>query len=360
MKINRKRLLIVIAVLAVASAVAFRLFLNARSGSGQAAQVHIAAEQGTTYQQLPYQEDILLVGSEGIKAYNAAGEEKWNISKAMANPFADIGGKYILLSDLSGKSYALYSGSKLLYEAELQTALISAKVNSNGYSILISEETGYNGVVTVFDLKGEEVFKWYSGEGYVVDADLSDDNRYLAVAQLMTDRDKLYSRFLVFDIRTNETVASAEREDSMMVKVQYNDGNWNVVSDTELLGYSKNGKERFAVNFGGREVSDFNIDNPNNMVIAMINSQNNTVLEMYDKNGKLRGSYEASGELKNLSVSGEVIVCSQLRELFYIDPAGQVRSRQSVSHDIKSIRLFGDRRHALVMGGSTANIVTVR
>lgn len=359
MKFHKRRLFIIAAVCVIAVAVLLRLWFSGGFSVGSVT-VHVDIEPGTSYQTLAYDNNILLVSGEGVRAYNTSGQEVWKIQTANTAPFIDTEGKYLFIGETGGKSFAVYSGSKELRTCKPENNLISAKLNKNGYTVLLCEEAGYNGKAVVQNLKGNEVFKWYSGEGYVTDAALSDDNRYLAVAQLMTNKEKVYSRMIFFDIEKNEQIATEEREDCIIAEVRSSSGGWISVSDSELLGFTKTGKLKYEVGFQGRAVSAFDIENPNNLVFAFINNQNNTVLEMYDKNGKLRGSYEASGELKNLSVQGEVILCSQLRNLMYLDPSGRLRKTERISHDMKNVQLFSDRKHALVMGGTTANILKIR
>ena len=359
MRFHKKRLFLIAAVCVVTAAVLLRLGLSGGLTVGSVA-VHVDIEPGTSYQTLAYDKDVLLVSGEGVCAYNASGQEVWRIQTANTSPFVDTEGKYLLIGEMSGKSFGVYSGNKELRACKPENNLISAKLNKNGYTVLLCEEAGYKGKAVVQNLKGNEVFKWYSGEAYMTDAALSDDNRYLAVAQLMTNKEKVYSRMIFFDIEKNEQIAMEEREDCIIAEVRFSGSGWTAVSDSELLGFTKTGKIKYEVGFQGRTVSDFNIDNPNNMVFAFINNQNNTVLEMYDKNGKLRGSYAASGELKNLTVKGEVVLCSQLRNLMYLDPSGRLRKTESISHDMKNVQLFGDRKHVLVMGGTTANILKIR
>nr|QGT51016.1 hypothetical protein Firmicute1046_0920 [uncultured Firmicutes bacterium] len=356
---HKKRLFLVLAVCVIVAAVILRVWLSGGITVGSTA-VQVDIEPGTSYQTLAYDKNVLLMSGEGVRAFNTAGQEVWKIQTANTNPFIDVAGKYLLIGEMAGKSFSVYSGNKELRTCKPENTLISAKLNKNGYVVMLCEEAGYKGLAVVQNPRGNEIFKWHSGEGYVVDAALSDDNRYLAVAQIMTNKEKVYSRMIFFDIEKNEQVAAEEREDCIIAKVQFSNGGWVTVSDTEFLGFTKTGKLKYEVGFQGRTVSAFQIDNPNNMVFAFINNQNNTVLEMYDKNGKLRGSYAASGELKNLSVEGEVILCSQLRSVMYIDPAGRMRKSESISHDMKSIQLFSDRKHAFVMGGNTADILKIR
>jgi hypothetical protein len=57
----------------------------------------------------------------------------------------------------------------------------SVETPSVGYTVLISEEAGFLGVVTVTDSAGEALYKWQSSEGYVLAAEVSPRHNSLAV-----------------------------------------------------------------------------------------------------------------------------------------------------------------------------------
>ncbi|MDR2360620.1 MAG: hypothetical protein LBD85_05005 [Oscillospiraceae bacterium] len=75
--------------------------------------------------------------------------------------------------------------------------IIAPVVNdSNVYTLEIGEETGYKGVITIYDSIGEAAFKWYSSDEYIVSGALEPNAETFAVVTLSADGCK----FRVFDL----------------------------------------------------------------------------------------------------------------------------------------------------------------
>jgi hypothetical protein len=67
---------------------------------------------------------------------------------------------------------------------------------AGSYSLEVTEESGYKGVVTVYDGTGEAAFKWYSPDEYIVAGSLESNAETFAVVTLS----EAGCRFRVFDL----------------------------------------------------------------------------------------------------------------------------------------------------------------
>ena len=71
---------------------------------------------------------------------------------------------------------------EIVFAAVIIVSLTAAARADRGYYAECGEAEGYRGCVTVFNKAGESVYRWYSAEGYIVSADVSDNGKRLAVA----------------------------------------------------------------------------------------------------------------------------------------------------------------------------------
>ena len=67
---------------------------------------------------------------------------------------------------------------------DLDGNISKININKNGYISLILSE---NIIVTV-NPEGKELFRTFLSKTYGVDTDISDDNKYLAIAECITSR----------------------------------------------------------------------------------------------------------------------------------------------------------------------------
>lgn len=356
---NKKRVLIVLAVFLL---VAVMVFSNpeVRQFFLETKDLSISFQAGTGYDAFVYGKEMLLVNKDGIRAIDRKGRESWSVVMPNTAPVLDKADKYIMLADLNGTSINVYEKDKLISQIKTEREILSAKMNKYGYVAAATDELGYKGAVTVFDKNGNDIFKWSSGSGYIGDVDISSKKK-LAVAQLMTDKEKVYSRVMLIDTGSDKDAKCIAEVDGIVMRLQYKDnGGLIAVTDSAVHGFKKNGKVDFKIDFGGRCLEGFNIENAGNMVFAFDGGLNNSVLESYSSRGKFRGSYETDGEMTAFDVNGECILAAGRNGIVRVAPSGKEKNRIEVSRDVKKIKIFPGRNEALLIGSASAEITKTK
>lgn len=322
--------------------------------------VKISFQAGTSYEPVVYGKEMLLVSNDGIRAIDNDGRESWSIVAPVTSPMVIVKNKSIMLADINGTGVNVYDREKIISQIKTEREILSAKMNKNGYVAVATDELGYKGAVMVYDRAGKQFFKWYSGSGYIGDIDISSDKQ-LAVAQLMTDKERLYTRIMVMDTDSDKEAECIAEIDGIVMKLKYKDnGGLLAVSSSGAYGFKKSGKEDFKIDFGGRTLVECNIENQRNMVFAFDSGLNNTILESYSAGGKLRGSYETDGEMLAFDVNGEYILSASLDGITRTSPSGKEKSKVDIKRDVKKIKIFKGRDELLLIGSGSAEIVKIR
>ncbi len=357
-KINKKRLLIVLAVFAVISVMIFsnpevQEFLFGQENA------KLSFQSGVEYEPFRYGEDMLLVSNEGIRAIDDSGKDSWTVVHQMTAPMTVVKGNYIMVASMNGTGVNVYKKNKPVSQIKTENEILTAKMNKDGYVAVATTELGYKGSVTVYKRGGEEIFKWYSGAGYIGNLDI-DSKGNLVVAQIMTDREAVYSRIMLIDTKNKKEAQCIAEKEGIVMKLRLNgSGKILAVSDEGVSCYKKDGKVSFEIDFGGRVPKDCNVENDDNLVFAFDSGLNNTILESYSASGKLRGSHEANGKIRAFDVCGEYIMYSTINGVTRISPKGKVKGEMSVSNDVKNLKIFSDRERVMSLGGSHAEILKI-
>jgi len=355
-KVNIKKLIISVILIVGIFVAAWIIFDS--TFPNMALHSEVASRAPRTHQTFEHSNAALIVGSDGLAAVNRRGDVVWNTNERFSFPFADVRGNYILHGARRGQDAIVYRNRREIYRVEMNESIRLGRVNSNGYSAIVTEAMGFNAMVTVFNRRGDEVYRWFVGDGYIVDVDIARDNRTLAIAKYSYAGTGILSTVTFVDIVRDDVLSIVTRYESLIFSIRFNrDGTLASVSDTEFLRLNRDGRLRHEVNFGGRQLSTFNIDSENTMVFAFVTSRGNTTVEIYNRDGMLRGSYQSQGRLRNITVSGDIILLSRLRTVVRISPNGRTEEVVTVPYDIKSLQIMGGRRHALIVGGNNASIV---
>lgn len=360
-RINSIRLCTIVAVFAVMLALFINIVIIPHTTYRTYSDLEF--DTGGEYRMYAYGSDILLLNNNGIKMVDNKGNDKWSQTYTLTNPMIDISGEYLLLADLDGNNTLnLFDtdGNNLL-TYPIDSDILSAKINKSRLVAAAVDEEGYKGSVVVYNKKAQEIFKWNSGEGYVTDIDISNDGKYVAVAQMMSDRDEVYSKIHVLNISNGQEAANIECDSSLIAKVNFDKhDNIIAVGENKVFGYSKKGRQNYAIDLAGKSPQTYDISNGNYLVFLCRDSRGNSVLEIYSLSGKLLGSYNSSYELKNISVCGSNIVASTSRNLLYLSYRGKLKKTVEISHDIMSLGIYGNNRNVLVLGGNKADIIRIR
>ncbi len=356
---SKRRIIAVIVVFVIIAAMIFsnpevHNYLSGRDNT------KLSFQKGINYDAVPYNKGVLLIGGDSVSLIDSRGRESWSIVSSFTSPMVLTKNKYIMLADQKGTTVSVYENDRIISQIKTEREILTAKLNKNGYVAVATEELGYKGAVHVFDKDGTEVYKWLSGSGYIGDIDISSKNQ-LAVAQLMTDKEQIYTRILTFETKSEKEPKNIAQIDGIVMKLKYkSNGGIVAICDNGVYGFKWNGARDFVIDFDGRTAIGCNIENDNNMVFAFDSGLNNTILESYSSKGKRRGSYETNGEMTSFDVSGERIMVVTINGVYRITPKGKEKSHTVNPYDIKLIKIFPGRGQLLSIGSGTAEIISIK
>lgn len=356
--INKKRLIFVLIILAIILAVAFSSNIIGKFFHSSDV-FELEFQKGISYRLENYKNDVLFINNEEISCVNDRGEIIWTVLTGISDPAVSIKGEYILLSDIGGGTVFLIKEGKVLHKFQTNNTLLCAKVNKNGNTLLVTTETGYKGLATIYGPNGEEKFKWHSGNGYIADADISSKNN-LIISQISTKGSFVNSNIIFFNTKRNKKVECASYENCLISHLQFNvDNSFIVLSDDFISGFSSKCKEKYKIDFEGRVLKYYNTDYMNNVVLSFKGNVNDTIIEAYTRSGKLKGSYRPNDDIVSVDVNGELILLASGRKLSSLSPSGKVKTKKELTLDINKVKIFNSRKKAVILSGNNAMVYNI-
>ena len=300
--------------------------------------------------------NIVTLSSGELKVYDFEGNTKNTIKMKIGNPIYDIDDRYLGIADKNVTKIYLIEDDKLLWEKTLDVTVEKIEVNRNGYMAVVTKDSVYKSVVLVYSNKGELLLKSYVSNGYVIDTEISPDNRYLAIGEVDYSKTYIESTVKIIDIQKamkseENSVISTFVKDKLLVNLkikenlsiigQYTDsivnigyGNGNkqiydisnvYMVDIENSRYSmvvkkeeqddiiklKNTYVCIIFNEDGNEVAKYNIgDTTPKNVLAKLDSiaiNLGTELVVINQNGWIKKKYNSTKEISRYDLSGYII-----------------------------------------------------
>ncbi len=312
-------------------------------------------ESGSPYKTKAAGENVVLYNNRGAKIITSKGKVSASVSEALSEPLAETEGDYLILADLAGNHFAAcYKNGDEQYRLSIDKDIISAKVTPDGNCAVATDTDGYKGRITVYNKRGSEQYAWNSGGGYITDIDITDNGRYLAVAQLVVGDGKTDTKIQFIDTRRGDVVSTAERSGEAAAEVKFVGGDkLVVVTDSHIAAYNKNSKQLFDISLDGKSPSLYSLDSTDAIAVVTLDNRGNHVLEMYSYSGKQLGAYTATGEIRALSVCGRNAAIVEQKGIVRVTSGGKQKKVVNIAHDVKDICYF-DNGRILSVGASQA------
>lgn len=128
---------------------------------------------------IEFDSSIAMIDNDYFKIISADGFSDLSYQIAYANPTMVKNGHRILVYDKGGYAYSVFNKSGKIYEQELENQILNANISFDGNVVIITNESGYRGVVLAYDKNQREIYKWATSDYYIMDAAITDKNIYV-------------------------------------------------------------------------------------------------------------------------------------------------------------------------------------
>jgi len=227
-----------------------------------------------------YDKYIAILNKKVLYIYNSSGSVVEENDINISSPIFVSNNKFLAIAENNGNSLYLLSGGTLAWQTSVDGNISKININKNGYISVILSGTSYKSVVISFDAKGKELFKTYLSSNVAIDTDISNDNKYLSIAEID------YSGSIIKSTIKNISIEKAKTDPTNSVIYTYN------IKDNELLTNIKYQDKTNLLCITNNNVYLLNIsDTTDNEIMSIDNSHEfidinlkNNLLYSYNKN----------------------------------------------------------------------------
>ena len=173
---------------------------------------------------------------------------------ALEEPALSAGEEYAALYDLGGRNLFWLSADGTVREQSFAGDILLAEVSESGHCVVVSRESGYHALVSVWDREHREIYRWYCASAWVLGAEMSPDGKTLAV--LCASGSGSEVKFFALDSEKQQAAFAVS--DTVLLDLSW-------LSDTELcafsheraLFFSSDGIWSGTYDFGGKYLSAY-------------------------------------------------------------------------------------------------------
>lgn len=320
-----------------------------------ATTIELKDEQSNIY---AFNKYIGILSRTKLNIYNQSGNTEAELDIQISNPLFNSANRFLAIAENQGQKFYLIEDKEIKWETEIEGNISQINVNKNGYVAVAITGTSYKTVVEMYSPEGKELFKTYLSSSRAVDITVSNDNKYLAIAEIDTSGTIIKSSIKVISIEkastdpTNSVENTFEGEnDKLITNIQYQDKDRLLCMYTDEITIIENGEETILIDNNNKKVIFQSVELTNNAVSIEEKSSGlftaNSEVSIVSTDSKETKTYTAESVAKEIVTYGNKIALNLGTEVEFISTEGWLVKRYIANQEITNI----------VMSDSIAGIV---
>ena len=308
----------------------------------------IELEEGQFSNVYAFNRYIGILNKNKLSLYGSTGSEEASLDIEISTPVFFSSNRFLVVGEQNGQKMYLIEDKEIAWKSEIEGNISQVYVNKNGYVAVIISGTSYKSVVQVFDPEGNALFKRFLSSTIVMDVSISNDNKYLAIADVDTSGTIVQSHIRVISIEDARTDPSNSEENNyqsgqnkLIIDIEYQDKNRIVCMYTDTISIIENGQETTMFDNEDKKIVAQSVKLNNNFVTIEEESAGifsaNSVVNIVDIDTKNTKNYTLETSIKEIYTKGDIIVLNLGTEVEFINTGGWLVKRYVASQEVTNV-----------------------
>ena len=289
---------------------------------------------------------IVVLEKNRLKYYKKSADEATSLDIDISSPIVQASGKYLCIAEKDGGKIYLINNQNIVWQKDIEGKISNLSINKNGYVAVSISDTTYKTLCKVYSDTGAELFTTYLSKSYIIDSCISEDNKFLAIAETNFSGISIQSNIKIISIEkalsnsadTIQYTYSAPLDD-LIINIDYCNGNNLVCIYDNHIDIIKDNVVT--------EITDLK---KTNIIFADINDKliqiekrstgllsSEFELQVIDIPYQTRTAYLLNKEPKSIDTFGNIIAINFGTEILFFNNSGWLIRDYTASQEIQSI-----------------------
>lgn len=311
----------------------------------KASTIELNDEQNSIY---AFNKYIGVLNKTKLNIYNQNGNSEAELEVQISDPLFNSANRFLTIAENQGQRFYLIEDKEIKWESEVEGNIEQINVNKNGYVAVVVTGTINKTVVVVYSPEGKELFKTYLSSTRATDVTISNDNKYLAIAEIDTSGTIIKSKIKIISIEkartdpTNSVEKTYESEnDKLITNIQYQNKNKLICMYTDKITIIEDEQETNLIDNTNRKVIFQSVELTNNAVSVEEESSGlftaNSKVNIINVDNKQTKTYTAEGVTKEIITNESKIALNLGTEVEFISTDGWLIKRYIANQEITKI-----------------------
>ncbi len=297
-----------------------------------------------------YRDGLIAAAENGFSMYNGEGELLGSVRHTYETPLLLSGSRFAVVCDAGGSRLSMLDAAgRLVMDLETEGSLLDADLSQGGALCYAELLPGYKAVLTVYDQKQNQIYRWYSASRYMNRCAVSGDAKYLCAAAMDGENAEFGTSAVFFETDMDAPLVEVPLGDQLIWELRFLDdrtvcaigeysASW-LTTEGELLG---------TYDYGGRFLTDYSAegDGFTALILNKYQAGSSTTLVLLDDEGTLLAERYLGEEILSVAAAGDFCAVQTPDHLYVYDQSLQLFAAQeaaaSVIYDNGEAVIFRD------------------
>jgi hypothetical protein len=297
-----------------------------------------------------YDKYIGILSKNELTLYNNSGKEETTLDIPISNVIFNSSNRFLGIAEQDGQNVYLISGNTIAWENEIEGNISQISVNKNGYMAVVISGTSHKTVISLYDPTGKELFKIYLSTTRVASVSISNDNKYLALAEIDTSSSIIQSNVKVISIEDAKQKAENSvtyiynaEPNKLLMNIKYADKNNLVCMYSDSIDILQEEENKQLISLESTKTSFLSIDLNNNIALVEEKASGlftaDSDIEITNVSNEKTTIYTVEAVAKSITAYGDIIALNLGSELHFVNTSGWLVKKYVASQEITNIVL---------------------
>ena len=285
-----------------------------------------------------------------FKVYNSSAKMENELNLEITNPLFASSNRFLAVAESKGQKVYLIEDKEIKWESSIEGNIVQVHVNKNGYVAVVISDTTYKTVISVYSTEGKKLFNTYLSNTRTVDISISNDNKFLAIAEIDTSGTMIQSNIRIVSIDKAQTESENSmikrytgENNNLITNIKYQDKNRLVCIYTDSIHIIENDVDSVLSENKDKKITFTSIGLNNNTVNVEERSTGlftaDSILNITNTNNKNSITYTVSEVTKEIYTYEDVVALNLGADVVFVNTSGWLLKRYIANQEITNIVL---------------------
>ena len=293
---------------------------------------------------------IGILNKTKFSIYGNTGNEEKTLEIQISSPIFDSANRFLAIAENKGQRFYLITDKEISWEATVEGNIAQIYVNKNGYVAAVITDTVNKTVIKIYNPQGKELFNTYLSSTRAVDVSISNDNKYLAIAEVDTSGTIIQSNIKIISVEkastdpTNSLEKTYQGEGNRLItNVEYQDKNKLICMYTDSIHMIDEGEDTTLIDSQDRKVIFQSVELKNHACLVEEKSSGlftaDSLVNIVNVENKNIKEYTANSVAKEIYTYEDIIALNLGTEVEFINSDGWLVKRYIANQEITNIAM---------------------